>query len=916
MAALRSFLKTFFRRSRDAEDSDLPREEYWKANFSRPSKLRFAIERTEDYSIIRHARRLELALHRGNTLAWTEMPGYRYQDFRLQCSIGIKDQSPYAACGILFHYIDEQSFYCLLVSNKGNFRLDSVFNGSPSTLIPWTELNHYSPKSTELELVQNGDSITIIFDGHWAASIQDDGIGSGSFALAAASYEDNPATVWLDSFAVESRPILVEAAHIRWTKLVQVEEKARLNLAESFLAVGQAMPALIHIRRIWHDLERQKKTPSPVSLLLAASCALRLGLYEEAEEYLNRCIEVAPEENEGRQALGEKAKLLYKAGRYKELLETASRAAELFPQEAMYLTLQGHALLYSGKAQEALRLYTAAAEHDANNPLAMLNAANTCEQLADPDGAASWLLQAGRLYLETNQLDELEDVLLRLHATGKALHRVLGLSAKCAWARGDYARAEKEVNAALAAEEDAAKEPAAKEPAAKEPAAKEPAAKEPAAKEPAAKEPAAKEPAAKELENGQELSSPDPALPYLKGLMLSNKGKRKTALSCFQTAARLRPDYQPFVFKQAECLFLLGASEAEIQDAIEAVLALNEEDGWARMLAGQFELSRGDVVAARAHLEAARRLLGIELTVLINLAELRYYEGSADEALSILDAAEESPALHNARANLLVRMDRLEEAEEEYRHALLGDRENPEYLRNRASCLIELSRYGEADDLLARAWELDSGPATLELISWVAAKKGEYQRAEAACRAGLEIESDHIALLRNLGWIYLRGSRWDDCAQIVEKLNKLSRKQPEHAIYAHELERDLLAASTRLLSCAGCKHQWRVPKELPEYGTLRLVAEPPDDYPAGTCPDCGKHWCIGCAKEHMDEDGRFSCAHCGGRLKLLDNGIKHLLSLWMKSLPNPAPTTVERSAEDSTTGRPNAPKIFDASKVL
>jgi transposase-like protein len=61
------------------------------------------------------------------------------------------------------------------------------------------------------------------------------------------------------------------------------------------------------------------------------------------------------------------------------------------------------------------------------------------------------------------------------------------------------------------------------------------------------------------------------------------------------------------------------------------------------------------------------------------------------------------------------------------------------------------------------------------------------------------------------------------------------------------------------------------------------MAMPPDDLPAGSCPSCGKTYCIGCAKENLDPQGRFVCPACGKSLKLINEGLKKLVADWAES---------------------------------
>jgi hypothetical protein len=82
---------------------------------------------------------------------------------------------------------------------------------------------------------------------------------------------------------------------------------------------------------------------------------------------------------------------------------------------------------------------------------------------------------------------------------------------------------------------------------------------------------------------------------------------------------------------------------------------------------------------------------------------------------------------------------------------------------------------------------------------------------------------------------------------------------------------------------------------------------PPDDLPAGSCPECGKTYCIGCAKEHLDESGRFLCSECGKSLKLIDEGLKKLVYDWAsKEIP------AEPAAAEPTPAEPMPPESAPA----
>jgi tetratricopeptide (TPR) repeat protein len=214
---------------------------------------------------------------------------------------------------------------------------------------------------------------------------------------------------------------------------------------------------------------------------------------------------------------------------------------------------------------------------------------------------------------------------------------------------------------------------------------------------------------------------------------------------------------------------------------------------------------------------------------------------------------------------------------------LAASPDNIEYLTNRASCLIETAQYGEADTILARIHAAAPSPEALDLISYVASKKGEYLRAESASRAALKIDPCHAPSLLSLGWTLSTLGRIDEAGDCLRRLEELERehKLPEKAVLRlEELRARLDSLLYNTISCASCGRSWKVLKEPPPTPGIRLYAMPPDDMPAGTCQECGKTWCIGCAKKHLDQAGRFLCRRCGKPLKIIHEGLKKIIYDW------------------------------------
>jgi tetratricopeptide (TPR) repeat protein len=886
----------FFRKfnlSRESSGPDEIFEEKWNADFSQPNYTRFDIKSETFHDANLRHNALVLGLKKTNCIAWIEAPGYHYRDQVIEARFRLDSHGGYAAAGFMFRVVDEGTCYTLLVSNRGYFRLDVLRNGMPFPLIGWTELPAASPPElhladpafsktsirrgkavrnpagrasrepappgpaegeTALLIISYGSHILLVINGSWAAELNDSTIPAGELCFTLASYEaKNPeppessgqdggageggpyvAEAFLYALSVESRITEVAACYEKWSESPDISPQSRFRLAETFAAMGQPVPARIQLKKAW---EHPGYRRTPRELLLAGRLALALELPDEAEEYIKTCLEEGPDSPEAQEAAIEKGKILYAAGHFEELKKYGETVTALRPHDPIAAALLGHAHWNLKEYEKAAAAYDRAFELDGENGLLAKNAANAYEVLGRKEEALEWYLRGGRVFLGKDNYEELGILVPKLLSLGAANWEARGLVGK--WAFGIE-------NLTLAAEEFARAERLRKRIRPRPPQ--------------------------------------DPALVFLQGLLLIRGGKRRDALKLLDQAVLLAPDYALFRFKAAENRFLLENNTGDprlIRD-LDAALALSPEDGWIGNFAAQIALQQGDLEGAAKHLERAASSLGDVPAIRVNRAVLAYLRGSPDEALELLAAdKEEDPEgiMANCAGNLLVRGGRYEEADEQYRKALEIVSNNTEYLGNRASCLIEMGRYGEADTILAQAHSLDPNPGILELISYVAFKKGEYARAESACQAALERDSRHVPSLLSLGWIYSAMGRWEELKGVMTRLNALPLS-PGTVPRRDELQKRLEEALTRYIACASCKRGWRVPRDAPPAPPIRLFAMPPDDLPGGTCINCGKTYCIGCAKEHLDPNGRFVCPQCGKFLKLIDEGLKKIVYDW------------------------------------
>jgi tetratricopeptide (TPR) repeat protein len=849
-------LRKIFHIGKDRERETDPDElinERWIADFTNPRERRFACGSESSYDAYIRRDVLVLGLRKSNCLAWVEDPLYRYGDQVIEGRIRLNPRGGYAAAGFMFRVVDEGTCYSVLVSSKGYFRLDILRNGSPFPLVGWTEVPDGSSvpdrpapdfvsDSFSLMIIAFGGHLVLVINSRWAAEIHDTSIPSGRISFALASYEaaaagqpgSYAAEAFLEALSVNSRVEEVEGIYQKWRDEAGADPQSTLRLAETFAAMGQEAAALVQLRKGWtpgrHRTQRE--------LLLAGRLAFALGLSEEAEEHIDACAAGGTETPEGREGLVEKVKLLYAAGRYAELRERGGAAARILPDNPVIRTLLGHALLEGRDYEAAAAAYDRAFALDETGGLPAKNAANAYELLDRKAEALDRYIRAGRVFLAGDNYGDLGTIVPKLLSLGADSWEAHGLAGKWAFgiedwnmAAAEFKIAEKQRRAVL----------------------------------------------------GKDAPG-DPAILFLRALLLIREGKRRKALPLLEAAAALEPDYPLFRFRLAENRFLLSGNprDPKFLADLDAALKLAPDDGWTANLAAQAALGRGDTEEAADYLERASRLLGEVPAIRVNRGVLCYLRGFPDQALEVLastPAEDPEGMMANCAGTRLVRSGRYEEADEYYRKALSVAPDNAEYLFNRASCLVELGFLVEADEILTRTAGMVQRSDVLELLASVAVKKGEYRRAETACRAALELDAGHAPSLLSLGWIYSTCGRWDELAEIVRRLDDLPA-EGDLVRRREELRSRLEDALTRAVSCGACGRIWRVPRSLPPVKAIRLFAMPPDDLPAGTCPQCGKTYCIACAKENLDPQGRFLCADCGVSLKLIDEGLKKIVYDW------------------------------------
>jgi len=884
MRVLRPILRRIgqlFRPSKDAgAPGEGPVEELWSPDRLEAKAGRFASERGGTWEAAWREGRLDLELSKAGLLAWSSEESHIYDDFFAEIGLAFPPGDDYVAAGLMFRQAEDDDFYLLLLSSKGHVRLDVVFNGTPRPLVGWTEIpsRQAAPRApASLGLIAQGSRFVVLVDGEWVAEAEDETNKVGSLAFAARTFETANGSLLrfsLTSILVESRKVEVEALRRRFTLAQAPDDGARRRLAETFIAIGHFLPAATQMGKI-----AKRRPLSADELLLKAEIELRLGLLDDAAKTLDASLAL----DGGRaEAVLEKANLLYQRSLFPELRAFVEALPLDFASNARIALLLGHALSNLGDWAAAAAAYQRAVDLDPAEPLLRKNAARALEMAGDLEAAAAAWLEAGKGFFASEEGDELALAEANLARLDKAANK------RRAGSKADLAKSlpignrhgtlkarslflAKKTKEALALAEDL-------------------------------------------IEEG----SSDPVLFYLAGLIRAQRGEREKAAAHYEGACRLAPDEALFAWRRAENLWLLGSPEA--REVVEKALDSHPGDGWTLNLAARMDLellaeAREDRVQAaqapsggegqgpnenpdtpdlaeriRGRLEAAIAALPAEKAPVFNLSEFLSIEGRHDEALALLSRFDEDAEARNQAGNVRAREGqrcgaRGEEeaaeghylaAERDYRAAIGLEPDRGEYRENLASLYVELGRWTDAEEELRRILSGSPGPRTYLLAGNLAERLGDWPRAEATYRVGLDGFAGDRGLLTALGRLWVLRRDWPkarDCA------SKLAATSPSSAL---RLEREILEASTDSLACSSCGRTWRVPRDLPAQSGANIRGMPPDEAPAGSCPTCGKVYCIACAKEQL-VDNRFTCPENGEFLKLSDNRLRWLVREAMRN---------------------------------
>ena len=853
--------KKFFTKKEESQETDFTASvfELWSTDFSKDDNKRFLEESGDGYKTF-FDKGYNLELYRKELFAWSTNPQYQYKNLCIETVLDFSkinilvpetqseinfqkgenssniQSAGFCAFGIMFRCVNDSNFYMLLISDKGQCRFDVVFNGTQMPLLGWTKIPENKNKKQSkdlvpLQIIANGTSFSIIINNQYVTTIQDDTIQSeGYISFAGQNWtEHEKVCCTLPYFVIESRQVQTDASSQQWNIENFIDENHHIEIAKSLSAVGRNIPALIELKKI-----PEEKTNEEITLL-KARLNMALQLYPEAISEIKSQLEKNPENIN---LIQELASCYYLSSQYDEFDSFFETILEKAENSDLLCSLKAHVCTLQNNFEQALVWYEKAFSIKSEEGTHLLNIASTLKMQNKNKESVEKLLQACQLFLDKKNYQSFVDTTFELEKEKLSASQKMelhSLKGKFYWHQNQIEKAKEELEFYISSK------------------------------------------------SGKKT---DHQAIFMLALIYKDENDLENALELCEKSISLSEEESLYFRTKAEILLDLGKTE-QAKSVFEKATELNENDGWAWYYLAKINLTLGDIKTAKSNICSAATFLSEELAVLNLYTIILKTENRLEEALRLI----ESNAKHSGKgsdyrkdayhliANFLKEDNQFERAESYYEKSLELSPRDELLITDFADLCVKTEKISQAENLLARLFMTEPSPKASRIMACIATKKGDYYRAELALRQGIENSTqeneDFILLKIDLANLYLLTNKTFLSQEIAKELKPFSENP-----LVQEFIETLNEKTMRKLSCCKCNENWFVSKNLSDGAKLTLKAMPPDNLPAGICPECGKIFCIGCAKEKLQDDGRFVCLDCGVNLKLQDSGIVYLLNQW------------------------------------
>jgi tetratricopeptide (TPR) repeat protein len=806
----------FFWKKRKHDPYDIVSEK-WKTSFGLFDKKRFVCEKASTYESGVAKGRFYLRIKKKDHFAWVLNEEYRSDNFYLEADVAFGGDNGNSAVGFVFRYINEENFYYFLISRRGFYRFDVLFNNNPLVRIDWTASPFITPGVNAIRIIAHDRHFSFYIDDEWIAELEDDTLTAGYIGFAAQNFnEKSAASFYMKRFLLDTRPLQVEKQFERWVDHIPQEPHARIELAKTLFVMGEFPAATVQMKKAL-----KHKKPEADDYFLFAELMINMGMYDLALKNIECCLELDPDR---KQAIQEKANILYLKNEFlrardylRSEIDRDAKNTPLFEDNAPIWNLLGNCEYSLGNWDKASDAYEKACRIQPDMPLFFLNAARTLELNGEKEKALTFYGKASGLFFRQEAYSELYPIFSRIQKLDPDNKEVRALEAKILFHEKKHEEAET-IFLSL-------------------------------------------------IQEGYEESS----VFFLTGIIASERGEKERAIDYIRKACELEDSFYLHWLKLAENTMHCGRDAGE---ELRKALSLAPDEPWTLNQYGLYYMEKGDFVTAKDYFCRAYKKIPTEPAIVMNFSEVLSRNNEMKEAFQVLngESIKDNPSIINHRGNLCVKLGDTASAIKEYEKALKLEPDNPFFLENCAKACIERDMIKKAEELLTKLFDISPTSSVCNLIGYCALIQRDWVRSEIAFREGLEKDPENIEIQLNLASLYLDRL---DYAKAKKAVMQVLGKDPEHTDGKKILARIREKFEVNI-TCASCGREWWAPENVSVQSHLTIHGEPPGDAPAGKCGSCGRVYCVECAQHHLREN-RFYCPECDVFLKLSDDWLKYLL---------------------------------------
>jgi len=272
---------------------------------------------------------------------------------------------------------------------------------------------------------------------------------------------------------------------------------------------------------------------------------------------------------------------------------------------------------------------------------------------------------------------------------------------------------------------------------------------------------------------------------YTVGVFLLESGSAQAAIPHLESAWEKSSHDAMIGEKLAEAYFTSG-DLARCDAVLDELLTADGDDYDARLLKAKVAYLGSRKEEARAHLEkleaSGEPSFEVERILATVYTDLGMKEKAVDAYGKALHVDAGSPVMHYQRGVLLRELDRLAEAEDEFRNAVQLQPGFSEAAMDLATIMEDAGRHAEAESVLVRS--LETNPDNYQAIEMVANIYIDQGQLDKAIRL-LESQNRDAALpdegLLLLGRLYYEVKDYEASLQIFEKMLESGEPSPDLA---------------------------------------------------------------------------------------------------------------------------------------